>query len=77
MVEVIKENGYMLKWMEKGNLFGLIIKDIKVIYRYIYIGSYINGRKEGYGEFYWPDGKYYKGYWKNGTMHGGGTYKDG
>lgn len=43
----------------------------------IYLGSYVNGRKEGYGEFYWPDGKYYKGYWKNGTMHGGGTYKDG
>lgn len=37
----------------------------------------MNGRKDGYGEFYWPDGKYYKGYWKNGNMNGSGAFKEG
>jgi len=26
-----------------------------------YVGEYINDKKEGYGEFFWPDGKIYKG----------------
>lgn len=25
---------------------------------------------------YWKDGRYYKGNWRNGNMHGYGTYKD-
>lgn len=32
-------------------------------------------RKHGYGEFTWPDGKMYKGYWENGKQHGRGTYR--
>jgi hypothetical protein len=26
-----------------------------------YIGQYKHGKKNGYGEFSWPDGKIYKG----------------
>jgi hypothetical protein len=26
-----------------------------------YEGSYIDDKKEGYGVFYWPDGRMYKG----------------
>ncbi len=30
------------------------------------LGEYVDDKKEGYGEFFWEDGKAYKGYWKNG-----------
>ena len=30
----------------------------------------LTDRKHGYGEFSWPDGKMYKGYWENGMMVG-------
>lgn len=40
-----------------------------------YIGQYTVDKKEGYGEFYWPDGRCYKGYWKDGKQHGRGVYK--
>ena len=33
-----------------------------------YDGEYIDDKKEGYGVFYWPDGRIYKGYWKNGKQ---------
>lgn len=28
-----------------------------------YVGAYVNDLKEGYGEFFWPDNKSYKGHW--------------
>ena len=31
-----------------------------------YVGRYINGEKNGYGEFYWPDKTTYKGSWREG-----------
>jgi len=34
----------------------------------VYIGEYIDDKKEGYGEFKWPDGKIYKGAWKDGVI---------
>lgn len=30
----------------------------------------------GYGEFYWPDGSFYKGEYKNNMKHGKGILKD-
>jgi len=30
--------------------------------------------KQGYGEFEWPDGRRYKGFWENGKQHGKGMY---
>lgn len=35
-----------------------------------YIGNYVNNVREGYGEYYYADGKIYKGMWKAGLMHG-------
>jgi hypothetical protein len=32
-----------------------------------YVGSYVCDIKEGYGEFFWPGKKSYKGNWKKGT----------
>ena len=29
-----------------------------------YEGEYKNNMMEGYGEFFWPDGQYYKGNYK-------------
>jgi hypothetical protein len=31
-----------------------------------YQGSYVDDKKHGYGEFYWPDGRSYRGYWADG-----------
>ena len=44
-----------------------------------YEGSYVNDKKEGYGEFEWPNGKIYKGGWINNRMNGKGKiiYPDG
>lgn len=28
--------------------------------------------RHGYGEMYWPDGSYYKGYWEKGIQNGEG-----
>ena len=33
-------------------------------------------KKEGYGIYFWPDGRKYSGRWKNGKQHGLGTYQD-
>jgi hypothetical protein len=30
--------------------------------------------KEGQGTFWWPTGKIYVGYWKDGLQHGDGIY---
>jgi hypothetical protein len=35
----------------------------------------VNDKKEGYGEFSWPDGKIYKGQWRDGKQHGEGVLK--
>lgn len=35
-----------------------------------YIGNYINNVRNGYGEYYYADGKIYKGIWKDGLMNG-------
>ena len=32
----------------------------------------MNGKKEGFGTYIWPDGKRYEGKWKNGVQHGEG-----
>jgi hypothetical protein len=39
------------------------------------MGEYFDDRKNGYGEFVWPDGRSYKGDWLNGKQHGKGMYK--
>ena len=37
-----------------------------------YVGKYVNDKKEGFGVFPWPNGKIYKGQWKQGKQHGEG-----
>lgn len=32
----------------------------------------MNDKKDGYGVFRWPNGKIYKGNWKQGKMNGDG-----
>lgn len=41
----------------------------------MYIGNYVNGKPEEYGEYYWGNGSLFKGYFKNGLRHGFGTWK--
>ncbi|XP_015225200.1 PREDICTED: alsin-like [Cyprinodon variegatus] len=46
----------------------------------IYTGSFKNGLEDGFGEFICPNkalnkDDFYQGYWKEGKMHGLGTYR--
>ena len=34
----------------------------------------MNDVKQGIGEFFWPDGRHYKGDWIDGQHHGSGEY---
>ena len=41
-----------------------------------YTGTYVRGKKEGFGVWQWPDGSYYEGQWKEDRRHGeGAVYK--
>lgn len=43
----------------------------------LYEGNWINGREDGNGALYFPDGQLkYKGYWEKGMMHGDGGLMD-
>jgi hypothetical protein len=33
-----------------------------------YLGNFFDDYKHGYGEMYWPDGRFYKGLWENGKQ---------
>jgi hypothetical protein len=35
------------------------------------------GKSHGYGEYYWADGSFYKGSFRNGFRDGSGTWKNG
>jgi hypothetical protein len=35
---------------------------------------FLKDKKQGYGCFEWPDGRKYRGEWKNGKQHGRGFY---
>jgi hypothetical protein len=41
-----------------------------------YIGGFVNGKREGYGEYTWANGSNYKGEWKNNLQHGKGVFTD-
>lgn len=51
----------MARWQKVHRYF----KNKKKL-KYIFEGDYIEDKKEGFGEFYWQDGKIYKGNWKDG-----------
>lgn len=36
-----------------------------------YDGEFVDGRIEGYGKYYWLDGKWYEGTFKDGKLHNG------
>jgi len=35
-----------------------------------YTGEFLENEISGFGEYYWQDGKVYKGQWKNNKMNG-------
>jgi hypothetical protein len=39
------------------------------------VGTMINGKREGFGEYYFPNGDYYKGLWAADFMCGLGYYR--
>ena len=38
----------------------------------MYKGDWINDKREGNGKYYWENGEYYIGQFKNGLRHGKG-----
>jgi len=58
----------------------MMMKQCRILYIYHhqesdrYIGSYVNGKRNGFGKMIYPDGSSYKGQWKDGTRHGQGEY---
>lgn len=40
----------------------------------IYEGEWKDGRKHGYGIYYYGEGDKYEGWWQNGCHHGRGKY---
>jgi hypothetical protein len=61
MGKVMKENGFVIKCMEKENLYEKMGKCTKVNIKM--------ENKEGDGTFSWPDGRKYVGAWHNGRQH--------
>ena len=82
-------NGYMI-WFNKlekytgqwdnnlQNGFGVHIwYDIKQEMKYFrdrYIGEWKDGKREGYGKFFYSNGSIYEGYWKNNKKEGYGIF---
>ena len=82
-------NGYMI-WFNKlekytgqwdnnlQNGFGVHIwYDIKQEMKYFrdrYIGEWKDGKREGYGKFFYSNGNIYEGYWKNNKKEGYGIF---
>ena len=44
----------------------------KGIIYYLILSSFKEDKFDGYGQFNWPNGVCYKGYWANGEMNGTG-----
>jgi len=42
----------------------------------VYSGNFLNNLYNGLGEYTWPDGRMYRGMWKDGKMHGRGHYEN-
>ena len=40
----------------------------------IYKGNFKDGKRHGYGTYYWSEGSKYEGNWSNGNQHGEGKY---
>ena len=40
-----------------------------------YVGNYVNGKPDGYGEYFWTNGCSYKGSFRNGLRHGKGIWR--
>ena len=40
----------------------------------IFMGQYVNDKKEGHGIYLWADGRAYNGEWLEGKQHGNGYY---
>ncbi|XP_054479703.1 alsin isoform X2 [Anoplopoma fimbria] len=73
----LKEATYEGRWLNgKPNGRGVL----KWTDGRIYTGAFKNGLEDGYGEFVAPNktlnkNDHYQGYWKDGKMHGLGTYR--
>lgn len=58
------ENGNMVKGKYVGGAGG------------IFEGRFSDNKFHGLGEYRWPDGRVYRGMWKNGMMHGRGQFEN-
>lgn len=76
MADFLWVNGSITKFMERESSNGRMVVNIQVRVYFECLGAYINDKKEGYGEFFWPDGRVFKGQWLNGKQNGHGVMTD-
>ena len=72
MVKNTKERGFPTRCMVRGYLLGWMESNTKGIIYYLIFSSFKEDKFDGYGQFNWPNGVCYKGYWANGEMNGTG-----
>ena len=41
----------------------------------VYVGQYLMGKPEGFGQYKWANGNTYTGEFKNGSKHGKGKWR--
>ena len=63
----IKESLEIIKSKDTVNIIGEMEESIK--------GLWVNNRMDGEGEFFWLDGKYFKGIYKKDKKNGKGFFR--
>ena len=67
---IMKENDIIIKWMDKGNIFGLMVRlilgSIVMVLNQDMVHFYLFIVKLILGEIIFPNGKKFKGEFKNG-----------
>lgn len=53
-----------------------VLEEVTILYSNgdKYIGHIVNGKKRGYGKYFWKNGDWYEGSWYDDTMSGKGRY---
>ena len=71
-IRSIQVSGWLIKCMGRGSSLGKTGSYIQGRFFIYIIRSFKDDKFDGFGQFTWPNGVVYKGYWDKGEMHGTG-----